>query len=65
MDAIKFLKEKKRMCDMYSRSSCCKCPLFNKNECLFESSNHCKYIVESVEKWAQEHNEVAIFSKGR
>lgn len=60
MDAVKFFKEKKRMCDMYE--SCqTGCPLFKerKQEFTMLCSKYCLRIPEEavaiVEKWSAEH----------
>lgn len=62
MDAVKFLKEKKRMCDSFDDycTDCTGCEIESKS-----SGMHCaEYIekypeqaVEIVEKWSEEHPE--------
>lgn len=58
MDAVKFLKEKKRMCDFFhNQALCSKCPI-QKLECgtgeLYDVE-HMIAAVGAVEKWAKEH----------
>lgn len=58
MDAVKFLKEKKRMCDLfYNQALCSKCPI-QKFKCgtgELDDVEHMIAAVEAVEKWAAEH----------
>lgn len=57
MDAVKFLKERKRMCDKY----CCEsCPISIMNNgtyegCDYLGKNHPEKCVEIVEKWSADH----------
>ena len=61
MDAVKFMKEKKRMCDLYVNAiGCTCCPLSVYNNKTAEKCKH--YIfnkpeeaVAAVEKWSSEH----------
>lgn len=53
MDAVKFIKEYRRICDEYS--SCIRCPLKNENE-----SDDCidadpEKMVKVVEEWSNAH----------
>lgn len=55
MDALEFLRERKRMCNYYSH--CDGCPL-DDSKCVIESSTtdeDCKRIVAAVEQWSKEH----------
>ena len=57
MDALKFIKERNRMCDYYTKNDCINgcadCP-----ECDF-ACNVIRYVtpeyISDVEKWSQEH----------
>lgn len=57
MDAVKFIKERERMCDS---DKCINCPLYKENNLagvsceLFEKHNP-EVTVEIVEKWSKEH----------
>lgn len=58
MDAVKFLKEKKRMCDKYS--DCTGCPASEKNTkfnigCGSLKEQFPEEFVAIVEKWSAEH----------
>ena len=58
MDAVKFLKEKKRMCDKYS--DCTGCPASEKNTefdigCGSLEEQFPEEFVAIVEKWSAEH----------
>lgn len=58
MDAVKFLKEKKRMCDSFRDSSCEGCLIYAIDigtGCFDFQDDHPKQTVEIVEKWAEEH----------
>ena len=55
MDALEFLRERKRMCESYE--DCCGCSIENK-PCIISrvtSDESCKRIVDVVEKWSKEH----------
>lgn len=55
MDALEFLKERKRMCSCYV--SCIGCPL-DGTKCVIRdltSDEDCARIVATVEKWSKEH----------
>lgn len=55
MDALKFLKERERMCNCYAR--CIGCPL-EKSKCLIRditSDKDCESIIAAVEQWSKEH----------
>lgn len=57
MDAIKFLQEKKRMCDSYW-NFCTKCEIRNQGnglECEKFMKMFPEKTVDIVEKWAKEH----------
>lgn len=51
MDAIEFLKQRHRMCDM---ETCDSCPASFLDECDCDSKDIVE-LVEIVEKWVQEH----------
>lgn len=59
MDAVKFLKETKRMCDTCSdfrRRGCGECPARSEGFCFFEITNgYAEEKVAIVEKWSKEH----------
>ena len=61
MDAVKFLKEKKRMCDLHTHAIGCDfCPLsMHNNEtgerCRHHIFNNPEEAVVVVEKWSEEH----------
>ena len=50
MDAVKFMKEYKRLCDEYS--ACVGCPLKNYGDCIDAEP---KELVKAVEEWSEEH----------
>lgn len=56
MDALEFLKERKRMCASYP--GCKGCPL-DDSKCVIDSTlsddEDCKRIVATVEQWSKEH----------
>ena len=55
MDALEFLKERKRMCDSYA--DCKGCP-FDNSKCVIDSTlsdDDCERIVATVEQWSKEH----------
>lgn len=55
MDALKFLRERKRMCNCYK--DCKGCPLYDSN-CVIDSAisdEDCGRIAATVEKWSKEH----------
>lgn len=56
MDALEFLKERKRMCNYYSH--CKGCPL-DGSKCVIDnavSDEDCKRFAASVEQWSKEHS---------
>ena len=58
MDAIKFLKEKNRMCSSYD--GCAKCPADNQNngfeiDCEVLECDKPEEFVDIVERWSDEH----------
>lgn len=64
MDAVEFLKEKKRMCDFFwcngGYRSCAKCGLYSRNNytkqgCDIFVYEHPQNAVEVVKKWSEEH----------
>ena len=50
MDAVKFTKQYKRLCDEYS--ACVGCPLKNYGDCIDAEP---KELVKAVEEWSEEH----------
>lgn len=55
MEALEFLKERKRMCNSYD--GCKGCP-FDDSKCVIESTisdEDVKRIVATVEQWSKEH----------
>lgn len=55
MDALEFLKERKRMCNSYS--DCCDCPL-GSSSCVINhntSDEDNEKIITAVEQWSKEH----------
>lgn len=56
MDALEFLRERKRMCDSYT--GCKGCP-FDDSKCVIDSTlsddDDCERIVATVEQWSKEH----------
>lgn len=55
MDALEFLKERKRMCNSYK--DCKGCP-FNDSKCVIDSTlscDDCERIAATVEQWSKEH----------
>lgn len=57
MDAVKYLKERKRMC---SSTNCCECPLYTRNNgkgknCNVIEKDYAEEAVAIVEKWSTEH----------
>ena len=55
MDALEFLKERKRMCNSYK--GCGGCPLERGNCGLNTSTSNeeCERIITAVEQWSKEH----------
>lgn len=56
MDALEFLKERKRMCSSYEH--CKNCPLEESNctvSDLVDSDEDYKRVIAAVEKWSKEH----------
>lgn len=55
MDALEFLKERKRMCNSYKNCNGC---LLERGSCGFSTSmsnEECERIITAVEKWSKEH----------
>lgn len=52
MDAVKFIKNRNRMCN--SMKSCSQCPFGEMNYCDFDTEDPEK-LVALVEQWSQEH----------
>jgi hypothetical protein len=50
MDAVKFMKEYKRLCDEYS--ACVGCPLKSYGDCIDADPEE---LVKVVEAWSKEH----------
>ena len=55
MDVLKFMKERRRMCDYYSR--CLECPRADEPNCNIEemSDEELENFVNTVEQWSKEH----------
>ena len=55
MDVLKFMKERRRMCDYYSR--CFECPRADEPSCNIEemSDEELAKLISDVEKWNKEH----------
>lgn len=54
MDAVKFLKEKKRICNTHS--SCSDCPLYDTfGSCNSPAVEDVDNLISAVEKWSKEH----------
>ena len=55
MDALEFLKERRRMCDSYG--DCEGCPLEGAEGVIKDmtSEDNCERIVTAVEQWSKEH----------
>ena len=53
MDAVEYVKQRKRMCDYYA--NCGECPAVQYEEC--SSLNGIANLVPIVEQWAKEHPE--------
>ena len=60
MDAIKYLKEKERMC--YKQEDCTHCPLKidDDNTCSILEETNPEEAVEIVEEWSKEHPQKTI-----
>ena len=59
MDALEFLRERVRMCNLYSDSynGCCECPLAE-SRCVIgntASDEDLKKMIATVEQWSKEH----------
>lgn len=61
MDALKFMKEYRRMCDYYSR--CFECPRVDEPNCNIEemSDEELESLVNTVEQWSKEHPQKTRF----
>lgn len=58
MDAVKFLKERKRMCHFSGDTSCHGCPLYKERgifQCLQFQDLFPEQTVNIIEKWVKEH----------
>lgn len=55
MDVLKFMKERRRMCNYYSR--CLECPRAGEPNCNIEktSDEELEKFVNTVEQWSKEH----------
>ena len=54
MDAVEYVKQRRRMCDYYKHNNCSKCPAFSCEEC--GGLNGISTMVPIVEQWAKEHS---------
>lgn len=58
MDAVEFLKERKRLCEVYFEKTECKdCPLENMGcwTADFCADDSCEKVIAIVEQWSKEH----------
>ena len=57
MDALKFFKEFKRMCNCYSEEFCAGCPRKVEPNCdeLIMEDDELNKLIADVEKWSKEH----------
>ena len=55
MDAVKFIKEKKRMCNSYSQCSECSVGPMSKIDCDAYLNSNVEEVVSIVEKWSSEN----------
>ena len=58
MDAVRYLKERMRMCHSFGNTSCGGCPIYAERgilTCAHFRNIFPRQIVEIVEKWAKEH----------
>lgn len=59
MDAAEFLKERKRLCEVYfeKTDACKECPLENMGcwTADFCADDSCEKVIAIVEKWSKEH----------
>ena len=55
MDAVKFIKEKKRMCNSYSKCVGCPVDCDTKTDCEYYLTVNPEQYVKIVEKWSSEH----------
>ncbi len=64
MDAVKFLKEKSRMCE--SDVTCADCPIYKAGGdgfCSLWMNKHPEKAVAIVEKWSEEHPQKTILDE--
>ena len=61
MDVLKFMKERRRMCNYYSR--CLECPRADEPNCNIEEMSDEKFenFVNTVEQWSKEHPQKTRF----
>ena len=59
MDALKFFKEFKRMCNCYSEEFCAGCPRKAEPNCdeLIMEDDELNKLIADVEKWSKEHQQ--------
>ena len=58
MDAVEFLKERKRLCEVYfEKTECKECPLENMGcwTADFCADDSCEKVIAIVEQWSKEH----------
>lgn len=58
MDALEFLKERKRLCEVYfEKTECKECPLENMGcwTADFCADDSCEKVIAIVERWSKEH----------
>jgi hypothetical protein len=52
MDAVKYLQERERMCEIFENNCCCNCPLGEGVACVELESNNPEVVVGLVEEWS-------------
>lgn len=60
MDAVEFLKAKKRMCKKYNKTACEGCPLYNENKLCSLYIDNEKEVVRKVEEWYKQRPEIEL-----
>jgi len=52
MEAVKYLKERERMCQLFQNNFCCDCPLGEGGTCVDLEINNPEIIVDLVKEWS-------------
>ena len=55
MDAVKFMKERARLCKAYGYKCAANCPLFTADNAKFDCLGEVEEGIPIVEKWSLEH----------